>query len=179
MGVQELAPCPQPPTMLTWAPIERNVLVENGQQVNIPYFGDDVIERDSKFISSLAEEVNHKISMSDNLTDELFLPLVAALARYPPEGGPGAVGAPVRYVVLFAPDSEREREWIKASKEDRTLPGLIVFQAIASKFPEFGTTGQTPASSCVFLPPSCDLHHNLFRRTNRQVPSADCSEGSA
>jgi hypothetical protein len=49
--------CQQPPTMQTWAPIERNVLVENGQQSNIPYFGDDVIERDQHFISSLVEEV--------------------------------------------------------------------------------------------------------------------------
>ena len=49
--------CLQPPNMQTWAPIERNVLVENGHQSNIPYFGDDVIERDHKFINGLVEEV--------------------------------------------------------------------------------------------------------------------------
>ena len=52
-----MPPCLQPPNMQTWAPIERNVLVENGHQSNIPYFGDDVIERDHKFINGLVEEV--------------------------------------------------------------------------------------------------------------------------
>jgi len=126
----------QPPTMLTWAPIERNVLVENGQQSNIPYFGDEVIDRDPKFISGLVEEVNHKMSMSENLTDELFLPLAEALTKYDER----TINS--KYVVLFKPDSEREKEWVKSSRTDLTLPGLIVFQAIASKFPEFGTTDE-------------------------------------
>ena len=135
----ELTDMPQvskPPTMLTWAPIERNVLVENGQQSNIPYFGDEVIDRDHKFISGLVEEVNHKMSMSDNLTDELFLPLVESLTKYDER----SINS--KYVVLFKPDTDREKEWVKMSRTDSTLPGLIVFQAIASKFPEFGTTDE-------------------------------------
>jgi len=126
----------QPPIMLTWAPIERNVLVENGQQGNIPYFGDDVIDKDQKFISGLVEEVNHKMSMSDNLTDELFLPLVEALTKYDERSNNS------KYVVLFKPDTNREKEWVKASRTDLTLPGLIIFQAISSKYPECGTTDE-------------------------------------
>ena len=120
--------CQQTPFMSNWAPIERNVLVENGQQANIPYFGDEVIDRDQKFISSLVEEVNHRVSSEDNLSDELFLPLVAALAKWDVrEGREG------KYVVLFKPDSEREREWVRLSRRDPALPGLIVFQAVASR----------------------------------------------
>ena len=134
--LMEMPQVTQPPTMLTWAPIERNVLVENGQQSNIPYFGDEVIDRDPKFISGLVEEVNHKMSMSDNLTDELFLPLVEALTKYDERS------AKTKYVVLFKPCTERENEWVMSSRTDLTLPGLVVFQAIASKFPEFGTTDE-------------------------------------
>jgi len=135
--VHTMPTCQQPPFMSTWAPIERNVLVENGQQANIPYFGDEVIDRDQKFISSLVEEVNHRVSSEDNLSDELFLPLVAALAKWDVrEGREG------KYVVLFKPDSEREREWVRLSRRDPALPGLIVFQAVASRYPEFGTTDE-------------------------------------
>jgi hypothetical protein len=78
--------------------------------------------------------------MSENLTDDQFLPLVAALAGYP--AGEGEAAGTKKYVVLFRPDSGREQEWMKASRLDASLPGLIVFQAIASKFPEFGTTDE-------------------------------------
>jgi histone-lysine N-methyltransferase EZH2 len=130
--------CVQPPTMVTWVPIERNILVENGQISSIPYFGDDVIDRNPKFISSLVQEVN-KVRIIENLTDELFLPLVSALSVY---SGNVVGKTKTKYAVLYKPDSAREHEWIEVSKSDASLPGLIVFQAIASKYPQFGTADE-------------------------------------
>ena len=45
-------------------------------------------------------------------------------------------------MVLFKPNSSSETKWIHISREDSSLPGLIVFQAISSKFPEYGNTEQ-------------------------------------
>ena len=79
---------------------------------------------------TLPLQVNHT-NEQENLTDELFLPLVAALAKYDTVSGEGEVKeGKARYVVLFKPDSEREKEWVGLSRRDTALPGLIVFQVL-------------------------------------------------
>jgi len=137
----ELLPMPlveAPPFMTTWAPIHRNVLVEEQQVIsNIPYFGDDAIDRDDKILSSIVEEVNTKISMKDNLNEDIFLQLVAKLSSLKETDNSTNSH---QYVVLFKPDTKKELEWVKVSSADTSLPGLVVFQAIASCYPEFGST---------------------------------------
>ena len=39
MMVEAVSPCPE---MNTWAPIQRNILTEDDNHINIPYFGDEV-----------------------------------------------------------------------------------------------------------------------------------------
>jgi len=136
--LSSMPPATAPPTMSIWAPIERNVLVEDQQHSNIPYFGDDVIEKDYNFISTLVEEVNSKMAMSETIDDASFLALVVNLAKYnTDEDGEHETG---KYFVLYRPKTESETAWAEASIRDPNLPGLIVFQAISSKYPEFGTT---------------------------------------
>ena len=106
---------------------------------------DDSIETHTKIYSSINEEVKHNKNSSENLTDELFLPLVSALSVYSGHVEGEGDQDKSKYVVLFKPDSDRENEWIEISRADRSLPGLIVFQAIASKFPEFGNTSELVA----------------------------------
>ena len=55
---------------------------------NIPYFGDEVIEKDTHFIESMVEEVylvNHE-EEKFNLTDDVFMKLIAAVNSYREEG---------------------------------------------------------------------------------------------
>merc|ERR1712142_590043 len=45
-----------------------------------------------------------------------------------------------KYLVLNRPKSALEGSWVEAGMTDPTLPGLIVFQAISSRYPDFGST---------------------------------------
>jgi len=137
-GMAEVEP---PPLVSTWAPLQRNILVEATDHIsNIPYFGDDVIEKDAKFINTIVDEVNTKMSIQNNLDDNLFLLLVSALSLYGPQED--SVNDQTKYVVLFKPDTKKEKDWVMASMSDSSLPGLVVFQAISSSYPEFGTTDE-------------------------------------
>jgi len=129
-----------PPTMALWAPIERNVLVEDQQHSNIPYFGDDVIEKDQNFISNLVEEVNSKMDMSEDIDDATFLSLVKNLSTYTTHQEGGQEDQNNKFMVLYRPKSELESKWAESNITDPTLPGLIVFQAICSRYPDFGST---------------------------------------
>ena len=56
---------------------------------NIPYFGDEVIEKDTHFIESMVEEVylvNQEEEEKFNLTDDVFMKLIAAVNSYREEG---------------------------------------------------------------------------------------------
>ena len=52
------------------------------QHMNIPYLGDEVIEKEANFIASLAEEVSSSLATegAGQLEDEIFLQLVDILA---------------------------------------------------------------------------------------------------
>ena len=137
-----MPPAISPPTMAMWAPIERNVivLVEDQQHSNIPYFGDDVIEKDQNFIANLVEEVNSKMEMSENIDDSTFLSLVSNLATYKTHEEGETEEQSEKYIVLYRPKTDLENSWADASLKDTALPGLIVFQAISSRYPDFGST---------------------------------------
>jgi len=134
-----IPPAVAPPPMSMWAPIEKNVLVEDQQHSNIPYFGDDVIEKDQNFIANLVEEVNSKMAMSEDIDDSMFLSLVNNLAVYE-KSDMEKNDQSNKYLVLNRPKSALESSWAELSIKDRTLPGLIVFQAISSRYPDLGST---------------------------------------
>ena len=125
------------PNMNTWAPIRRNVLTEDDYyHSNIPYFGDEAIG--SNFIKSFEENVKTRTKIfGEDDEDALFLSLVNNLAKIKidnedPEDN-------LKLQVLTRPSTEKEMKWDLSSTIDRSLPGLIVFQAIAKQYPDYGT----------------------------------------
>ena len=125
------------PNMNTWAPIRRNVLTEDDHyHSNIPYFGDEAIG--SNFIKSFEENVKSRAKIfGEDDEDALFLSLVNSLAKInidneDPEDN-------LKLQVLTRPSTEQQMKWNLSSTIDRSLPGLIVFQAIAKQYPDYGT----------------------------------------
>ena len=53
------------------------------------------------------------------------------------EQQPGAAGDSESF--LHKPASEYQKQWHLQSSKDRTLPSLMVFQAIATKYPDYGS----------------------------------------
>ena len=122
------------PHMNTWAPIRRNVLTEDDNyHSNIPYFGDEQIG--SNFIKSFEETVKNENKIFED--DTLFLSLVNNLARVDINDVEEENDSKLQ--VLENPSSHDQRNWHFVSSCDRSLPGLIVFQAISDKFPDYGS----------------------------------------
>ena len=126
----EIEHIPTHPNMITWAPIRRNVLTEDDHyHSNIPYFGDTEIG--SNFIKSFEENVNNKVNIFDaDNEDDMFMDLVKSLAKVDLKTQDEAE-------LLEEPKTENEKTWHLSSSVDKSLPGLVVFQAIAKKFPEY------------------------------------------
>jgi len=122
-------------TMLTWIPIQRNLLPDKETPTNIPYFGDEIIDKDRKFIARLTEEVN--LHTPEELNDTEFIQLVEAVDRRDRKETATNINA-IR-VVLFRPKCNDEVEYFNRTKHEANLPRLIIFQAIWVKFPEFGS----------------------------------------
>jgi len=124
------------PKQTQWAPIQRNILAEDEQYSNIPFFGDDVIDKDSAYIRNFTEEVNANSSLFREVDEKGFVSLVEYLSKY------DCWTENNKSIILRAPSTELQREWGAASYKDRRLPGLVVFQAIASKYSDSGSVDE-------------------------------------
>jgi hypothetical protein len=73
------------PTMYAWAPLQKNIMVEDETILqSIPYVRDDNNQLDEEFISELVDIYDGKVhgEIGGYMDDEMFIELVDSLVKY-------------------------------------------------------------------------------------------------
>ncbi|XP_075676611.1 histone-lysine N-methyltransferase E(z) [Dermatophagoides pteronyssinus] len=77
-----LKDCPQTPLMHVWAPVMKNVHIDDETTLHhIPYLGDNILKKEDNFIEELLTNYDGKIhTEKENFTDEILVELIDKLS---------------------------------------------------------------------------------------------------